>query len=134
LAKAKTPEERAEIEVRWNEISARREAKAKANAEAEAKADAAAQAEASKTKELLDLVMWSQKAVKARLKAPSTAKFAGTFLGLSKYKVYQMPSGSQRVYSWVDSQNGFGAMIRSQWMVEFKQNNSDWEIIRVVVE
>lgn len=61
--------------------------------------------------------------VKKQLKSPSTAKFPGTFeknehiteLGASRYKIV----------SWVDSQNGFGAMIRTNFscIIQFEGDN-----------
>jgi hypothetical protein len=48
-----------------------------------------------------------------RLKSPSTAKFPGIF---EKNKhISDLGGGKYRINSWVDSQNGFGAMIRSKW-------------------
>jgi hypothetical protein len=56
--------------------------------------------------------------VKDRLKAPATARFPGwtedqpvvTGYGNCKYEVN----------GWVDSQNGFGALLRSNWRVQLK--------------
>lgn len=56
-------------------------------------------------------------AVASRLRAPSTAKFPPE----AHYSVSQI--GKQEVYSVrgeVDSQNGFGAMIRSLWTVSIE--------------
>ena len=51
--------------------------------------------------------------IKDRLKAPSTAEFPGTFE--KKKHVTDLGNGEYLIESWVDSQNGFGAMIRSRW-------------------
>lgn len=95
-----------------------------------------AQRTAQREKEefLFNLRQWSVGAVKAQLKAPSTAKFPGVIFGANEYKIYSMPDGAYRVFSWVDSQNSFGAMVRSKWMVEFKQSNGQWQASKVSVE
>lgn len=51
--------------------------------------------------------------VKQRLKAPSTAKFDRTYTRKTKLK-----DNSWLVQGNVDSQNGFGAMIRSNWSIK----------------
>jgi hypothetical protein len=51
--------------------------------------------------------------IKDRLKSPSTAEFPGTFE--KKNHVTDLGNGVYQINSWVDSQNGFGAMIRSRW-------------------
>jgi len=50
--------------------------------------------------------------VKQRLKSPSTAKFPGTIEKDSHITEY---AGTYIINSWVDSQNSFGAMIRSNF-------------------
>jgi hypothetical protein len=70
------------------------------------------------------------------LKAPSTAKFPVigsshvTALGNSRY----------RVSSHVDSQNGFGAMVRSNWIVLLTHNGGDadlaesWKLEQIAID
>ncbi len=79
-------------------------------------------------------------AVRAQLKAPSTAKFPGCVFGGHEY---QIRADDQRV-TWfvighVDAQNSYGAMIRSEWIV--KLNRSDdgrggdaWKVLAVTME
>jgi hypothetical protein len=66
--------------------------------------------------------------VKRRLKSPRTAKFAGasekmshtTYLGNQKYKIH----------SYVDAQNTFGALIRTQFIGEIEQvSEKEWQLI-----
>lgn len=76
----------------------------------------------------------SKDAVRRKLKAPSTAKFPGTVFGANEYKVYKMPDGAYRVTSWVDSQNSFGAMIRSQWVVNLREAGGQLEVLQVLIE
>lgn len=56
--------------------------------------------------------------IKERLKAPSTAEFPGLFE--KKNHVKSLGNGEYQINSWVDSQNGFGAMIRSRWACKIK--------------
>jgi hypothetical protein len=51
--------------------------------------------------------------IKQRLKSPSTAKFPGIFE--KEDHIIDFGNGQYFITSWVDSQNGFGAMIRSNW-------------------
>lgn len=52
--------------------------------------------------------------VRERLVSPSSAKFAGRFS--SEWRDPVQVGNSWNVYVTVDSQNGFGAIIRSQWL------------------
>jgi hypothetical protein len=139
---AKTPQDQREMEERRKTIAdAKAISAAKVKAEAQGRAEAQAakdKVEAAKQEEdvlVMQLLDWSQDAVKKRLKSPSTAKFPGTILERSEYNVYQMPDGSYRVFSWVDSQNSFGAMLRSKWVVEFKKEKGEqWKIQNVTIE
>ena len=53
----------------------------------------------------------SQEFVKERLKSPSTAKFPW---GAEQYTMY-LGDGKYQIDAYVDSQNGFGAMIRNKF-------------------
>jgi hypothetical protein len=138
LAKAKTPEERADLERRWKEMSEARakvHARERANAEAEAKAREKSKAVAQSEEQLaVELIEFSKRAVKEKLKSPGTAKFPGTVFGRNEFKLYTMRDGSYRVFSWVDAQNSFGATLRSQWAVTLKKTGERWEILNVTVE
>lgn len=79
----------------------------------------------------VDHVLNAQNFVKKNLKAPSTAKFPPT----TTARVYPTGTDSYRVHSYVDSQNGFGAMLRSDWVVEFRYVGSDKvELIKINIE
>lgn len=71
--------------------------------------------------------------VKKRLKTPTVAKFPGVFDGRSDHiKII----GNQRyaISSYVDSQNSFGAMLRTQFIGEIQQTSeNDWVLIRLVL-
>lgn len=76
----------------------------------------------------IDLNVQAQQFVLQGLKSPSTAKFPPlTFnvddLGNEKYKIE----------SYVDSQNSFGAMIRSNWSVTMKLVGERWILERMII-
>jgi hypothetical protein len=62
--------------------------------------------------------------VKKELKAPSSAQFPSYREKLSH--TTNMGSGSYKIKSWVDCQNGFGAMLRQNFSctITFKNNNA----------
>ena len=67
--------------------------------------------------------------VKKNLKAPRTAKFPGVWGG----KLDHVTSHSDQTYrisSYVDSQNGFGALIRTKFVGTIKQiSDNGWNLI-----
>ena len=63
------------------------------------------------------------------LKAPSTAKFPS-----SSYATITRYSDGYKVSSYVDSQNGFGAMLRSDWSVVFTYVGDQVEVHQVVLD
>jgi hypothetical protein len=76
-----------------------------------------------------DAIALAQQAVLRRLKAPSTASFPWSH---SEYTVAQYDSGKWRVLGYVDSQNGFGAMLRLRWTVTMRPTVEDRAIIETV--
>jgi hypothetical protein len=62
----------------------------------------------------------AQEAVKARLKAPSTAVFPGCgFWGMTEYDVRSNEDRTKvSVQGYVDAQNSFGAQIRNRFIVK----------------
>lgn len=59
--------------------------------------------------------------VLASLKAPSTAEFDYTH----RFKINETEKGVYEVASYVDSQNSFGAKIRSNWYVKIRYVSGD---------
>jgi hypothetical protein len=61
--------------------------------------------------------------VKQRLKSPSTAKFPGT--SEKDKHITELGNNQYQINSWVDSQNSFGAIIRSKFSCKiiFEGNN-----------
>lgn len=69
----------------------------------------------------IELYVQAQGFVRQGLKAPSTAKFP-----LEPVSVGTDGNGLYQVESYVDSQNGFGAMIRSDWMLNMRPVGDKW--------
>ena len=70
----------------------------------------------------------AQQFVTDKLKAPSTASFGGVFSGDyqdPRSAVTDLGGDKFRVIAWVDSQNGFGAMIRNQFICELEYVGND---------
>lgn len=65
-------------------------------------------------------ILWgcAKDAVTQSLKAPSTAEFPFSYLNED---IQDLGNGNYVVKSWVDAQNGFGAMIRSNFTVNIKK-------------
>jgi hypothetical protein len=74
----------------------------------------------------------SQEFVKARLKAPSTAKFPGP----SQAQVLIGKDNQYRVISYVDSQNSFGAMLRGNYecLVKYDPAKDKWFPVTVDID
>jgi len=66
----------------------------------------------------------SQTYVKAILKSPSTADFS-----LLDYQSFDLGKDKYKIVSYVDSQNGFGAMIRSNYSAVLLFKGGDWSHI-----
>lgn len=77
----------------------------------------------------IDLYIQAQEFVKQGLKAPSTAKFPSL-----SYETTDLGDGRYKIISYVDSQNSFGAMLRSEWTVVMKNISVDkWILERMVI-
>lgn len=60
--------------------------------------------------------------IKKKLKSPSTAEFPGVFE--KKDHIVSMGGSKYKISSWVDSQNSYGAMMRTNFscVIEFEGN------------
>ena len=71
----------------------------------------------------------SHRFVKKATKSPSTAKFGSVFSGdwqdPDKVTEY-LGKNKYRIRAWVDSQNSFGATIRTNFTCVVKQNGDAW--------
>lgn len=69
--------------------------------------------------------------VRASLKSPSTAKFPGVFDGRADH-VKRTEHNRYLIVSYVDSQNGFGAMLRTNFTGEIEKTSSgQWRLVRL---
>lgn len=77
-----------------------------------------------------EAVYASQKFVESRLKSPKTADFQPMFQANVK-----RVNDIYTITSYVDSQNGFGAIIRSNYIVKLKRkSNGDVSLIDIKIE
>lgn len=67
--------------------------------------------------------------VRRQLKAPSTAEFSP----IEETSIKKMNENTWRVTGYVDSQNSYGAMLRSYWRVETCLNNDEWTPIDIEI-
>lgn len=70
--------------------------------------------------DMSQLKTWAKDNVTSVLKAPSTASFPGSFLDPYADWGFGREGNIYKVSSYVDSQNSFGAMIRSNFYIEYK--------------
>lgn len=78
--------------------------------------------------DISDAYYTSQVFVKRNLKAPSTAEFPSQ----SESTITPSEDGATyKIYSYVDSQNGFGAMIRTKYYVKMIKDGSDWKLLDI---
>ncbi len=76
----------------------------------------------------IGLHIQAQQFVLQGLKAPSTAKFPAL-----PYDTSTDGKGLYKVDSFVDSENSFGAMIRSDWTVLMRLSGETWTLERMVI-
>lgn len=77
-----------------------------------------------------DACYMAQKFVRQKLKAPATAQFPESTEANCQTT---QAAGTWTVTSYVDAQNGFGAMIRTDYMAQMSHNaNTDtWTLIEI---
>ena len=80
----------------------------------------------------LDAWVMAQQFVEEKLQAPSTASYGGILDGDYQSHsdvVTSEGDGKFRVKAWVDSENGFGAMLRSRFYLELQYlGNDKWRL------
>lgn len=109
-----------------------KEKEKKAEQERKEAEEKAAQAEANKntlsSEEQAFAKDYAKQCVEKVLKAPSTAEFPGGWL--DPYEDWGMSKINNlvTVASYVDSENGFGAMIRSTFRIQMQIDGSTWSI------
>jgi hypothetical protein len=76
-------------------------------------------------------ITFAKEFVRQRLKAPATASFPWAF---SDYNVINLSAGRWSVAGYVDTQNGFGATIRTRWTVEMEDQGGAWKLINAQID
>ncbi len=84
---------------------------------------------AEHTPDQIYLHIQAQGFVLQALKSPSTAKFPAL-----PNEAISLGDGAYRVSSYVDSQNSFGAMIRTGWTVKMFLVEGHWFLDRMIVD
>ncbi len=69
-------------------------------------------------------------AARGYLKSPSTARFPATF----DSHVVNAQNSSLKIFSHVDAQNSFGAMLQTRFFCEMKRDGRDWKTTNVVFD
>lgn len=68
--------------------------------------------------------------VRRFLKSPSTAKFPRRTYA----RIQLLDDGvTYKIFSYVDGQNSFGAMIRTNWYVKIMRNGQNWRILDIQI-
>jgi hypothetical protein len=66
-------------------------------------------------------VICAQSHIKEMLRAPRTAKWPGAMSGVDlRTHAVKLKDGTYAVESWVDAQNGFGALIRTRYALRLR--------------
>ena len=124
------PEERAESARRSAEVQAELQAegaKMRAELKTEARKEVKTTNDKAEHSDFMAFLMAKDFVTKG-LKAPSTAKFADW----DESRVLQTKPGEYRVISWVESQNSFGAMLRTQYICEVKTLDAEtWTLVQL---
>lgn len=74
----------------------------------------------------LPLINAAQQGIRSILKSPSTASFPSPITNSNAYIVDEHSANSCTVKGYVDAQNGFGAQLRSYWIIDCEKNGRTW--------
>ena len=80
------------------------------------------------TPDEIELHTEAQQFVRQGLKSPSTAEFP-----VLPYEAGDLGGGRYRIVSYVDSQNSFGAMLRSDWSVLMRLEGERWILEKMII-
>jgi len=121
-----TPEEQAELDKQKAEEEAAAKLKAEKEATAKAEDEARVQAVQAKASEPdgVSLISCATDRVRSILKSPSTAKFPSAVWDASSYRI-SGSAGEYTVMGYVDAQNSFGAMLRSNFICTLRMAGKD---------
>lgn len=76
----------------------------------------------------------TQMFIKQRLKSPSTASFGRWFEQTCSEVVTPLGNYRYRIKAWVDSQNSFGGIIRTNFTAVVREQNSKWILESIEIE
>jgi hypothetical protein len=85
--------------------------------------------------EEIEATTWAMEFVKQSLKSPTTAKFQSApdfCVAPLKDKKGNRLNHAWEVSGYVDSQNSYGAMMRTNWNVKLKNNGSSWQLLKKI--
>lgn len=72
--------------------------------------------------------------VEDRLKAPATAKFRNPYQDDGEVSFIAVPAGGWTVRSTVDAQNGFGALVRNDFICTVRPEGERWSLVTIKVD
>ena len=84
--------------------------------------------------EKTQLKLWTEDNIKKILKSPSTAKFPGGFLTPFEDWSFSKNGTDYTVSSYVDSQNGFGATVRSKFTVTYEWKDGAGKVTSLIFD
>ena len=80
----------------------------------------------------IEAYIMSEKFVRDRLKSPSSAVFPSAWKEKDRGAIIQVGNDGYMIKSYVESQNSFGVMIRTEFVAILKQvSNSRWELVKL---
>jgi hypothetical protein len=76
--------------------------------------------------------VFAESFIKERLKSPSTAMFPSVME--KQNHVTDLGNDEYKINSWVDSQNGFGAMLRTKWSCTIKFIDDEVQVNNIIIQ
>lgn len=86
------------------------------------------------TKEKTQIQSWAEDNIKKILKSPSSAKFPGGLLSPFEDWSFSKNGTKYTVSSYVDSQNGFGAMMRSEFTITYEWKGETGKLTSLIFD
>lgn len=84
--------------------------------------------------EKVQLKIWAEDHIKTILKSPSTAEFPGSFLSPYDGWNFSKKGGKYTVSSYVDSQNSFGATLRSDFTIVYQWDGESRKVSSLIFD
>lgn len=77
-----------------------------------------------------DAFTMCQRFVKNELVSPATAEFCS----ILDAEIKELPNRKFSIYGYVDSQNGFGAVVRTRFICEVQFKNNEWILTDILLQ